>query len=163
MCRQTIADGSALERFRKLVQAQGGDPRAIDDPARLPAARRKIVLKSSPSAASSRRSRAGRSATRPCCWARAGPAWTAAIDPAVGVILHKKVGSEVASRRATVYVVRQRRIAARGGDDADQGCVPRSAQSRSSPRRSSSNESPASPAGSRCVPAAGRHAVDRPA
>ena len=46
MCEQTINDGSALERFRDLVQAQGGDPRAIDDPARLPAARRKIELKS---------------------------------------------------------------------------------------------------------------------
>ena len=26
ICQQTIADGSALERFRRLVEAQGGDP-----------------------------------------------------------------------------------------------------------------------------------------
>src|SRR5262249_27872234 len=38
-CRRAIADGSALERFRKVVEAQGGDPRAIDDPGRLPAAK----------------------------------------------------------------------------------------------------------------------------
>ncbi len=44
-CERTIADGSALERFRKLVEAQGGDPHALDDPARLPAARRQIELK----------------------------------------------------------------------------------------------------------------------
>ena len=36
LCRRTIADGSALERFRRVVEAQGGDPRAIDDLSRLP-------------------------------------------------------------------------------------------------------------------------------
>ncbi len=30
--------GGALRRFRRLVEAQGGDPRAVDDPDRLPAA-----------------------------------------------------------------------------------------------------------------------------
>ena len=44
ICRRTIADGSALERFRRLVEAQGGDPRPIDDPSLLPAPRRRIVL-----------------------------------------------------------------------------------------------------------------------
>lgn len=35
-----LDDGSALEVFRKLVEAQGGDPRVVDDPAGvLPAAR----------------------------------------------------------------------------------------------------------------------------
>ena len=37
LCRRTIADGSALDRFRRFVAAQGGDPRVVDDPARLPA------------------------------------------------------------------------------------------------------------------------------
>ncbi len=31
-CRRSIADGSALERFRRVVAAQGGDPRVCDDP-----------------------------------------------------------------------------------------------------------------------------------
>jgi pyrimidine-nucleoside phosphorylase len=31
-CRRSVADGSALERFRKVVAAQGGDPRVCDDP-----------------------------------------------------------------------------------------------------------------------------------
>ncbi len=31
-----IADGSGLALFRKMVQAQGGDPRVVDDPGRLP-------------------------------------------------------------------------------------------------------------------------------
>jgi len=33
-----VASGAALERFGRLIEAQGGDPRVIDDPARLPQA-----------------------------------------------------------------------------------------------------------------------------
>src|SRR5207302_4029666 len=45
ICRATVADGSALERFARLVRAQGGDPRIIDDPSILPAPRRRVVLR----------------------------------------------------------------------------------------------------------------------
>jgi len=31
-CRRAIADGSAIERFRRVVAAQGGDPRVCDEP-----------------------------------------------------------------------------------------------------------------------------------
>ncbi|MFD1427826.1 pyrimidine-nucleoside phosphorylase [Kroppenstedtia sanguinis] len=34
--KATLDDGSALERFRQLVKAQGGDVRAVDEPDRLP-------------------------------------------------------------------------------------------------------------------------------
>ncbi len=93
-CRQTIADGSALERFRRVVAAQGGDPRAVDDPGLLPQprSRHKIVA-----------SRAGfveALAARPVGHATmllgAGRARVdSTIDPAVGVILHKKLGDPV--------------------------------------------------------------------
>ena len=33
-----VADGSARERFARMIEAQGGDPRVVDDPGRLPAA-----------------------------------------------------------------------------------------------------------------------------
>lgn len=36
---QSIADGSALRKFREMIAAQGGDPRVVDEPARLPEAR----------------------------------------------------------------------------------------------------------------------------
>ena len=93
-CRQTIADGSALERFRRVVAAQGGDPRAVDDPGLLPQPRstHEIVA-----------SRAGfveALAARPVGHATmllgAGRARVdSTIDPAVGVILHKKLGDPV--------------------------------------------------------------------
>lgn len=39
-----IADGSGLERFRRLITAQGGDPSVLDDSSRLPAAPVRIEL-----------------------------------------------------------------------------------------------------------------------
>lgn len=38
MIRQVINDGSALALFRQFVEAQGGNPGIVDDPARLPSA-----------------------------------------------------------------------------------------------------------------------------
>jgi pyrimidine-nucleoside phosphorylase len=34
--RESIASGAALEKFRQIVEAQGGDPRVVDDYGRLP-------------------------------------------------------------------------------------------------------------------------------
>ncbi len=94
ICQKTIDDGSALARFRSLVEAQGGDPRAIDDPGRLPAARRKIELKSATSGfVQLLEARPIGHATMLLGAGRARMDST--IDPAVGVILHKKAGSKV--------------------------------------------------------------------
>jgi pyrimidine-nucleoside phosphorylase len=94
VCRQTISDGSALERFRQMVAAQGGDPRAVDDPDRLPAARRKIILKSAVSGfVQAIEARPVGHATMLLGAGRAR--MDSRIDPAVGVILHKKIGAKV--------------------------------------------------------------------
>jgi pyrimidine-nucleoside phosphorylase len=94
LCRRTIADGSALDRFRRLIAAQGGDPRVIDDPRFLPQARTQQVVPAP---------RAGiiqALAARPIGHATillgAGRARVdSPIDPAVGVLLHKKTGDPV--------------------------------------------------------------------
>ena len=39
LSEQIIASGKAFERFRQMVELQGGDVSAIDDPTRLPARR----------------------------------------------------------------------------------------------------------------------------
>ena len=44
---EVIRGGAALAKFREIVVAQGGDGRVVDDPARLPQARRRVVLESS--------------------------------------------------------------------------------------------------------------------
>lgn len=93
-CRAAVADGSALDRFRRLIEAQGGDPRVVDDPSLLPAAplRRDLLA---PHAGVVQRlgARAVGDATMKLGAGRARVDST--IDPAVGVILHKKVGDPV--------------------------------------------------------------------
>jgi pyrimidine-nucleoside phosphorylase/thymidine phosphorylase len=96
ICVRTIQDGSALERFRRMVALQGGDERAVDDPSRLPAPQRKVVLKADRSGFV--RALAARQVGRAAMLLGAGRArMDSRIDPAVGVILHKKTGEPVSS------------------------------------------------------------------
>jgi pyrimidine-nucleoside phosphorylase/thymidine phosphorylase len=95
LCRRTIADGSALERFRRVVAAQGGDLRAIDQPERLPAPRLRVELPAPRGGVV--QALAARAIGQATMLLGAGRARVdSAIDPAVGVILHKKVGEPVA-------------------------------------------------------------------
>ncbi len=91
VCQRTINDGSALARFRQVVAEQGGDPGMIDDPSRLPAARERVVLEA-PHAGYVVRL-AARAVGHATMLLGAGrDRMDSVIDPAVGVILHKKVG-----------------------------------------------------------------------
>ncbi|MGH7551208.1 MAG: thymidine phosphorylase [Gemmatimonadota bacterium] len=45
MATQALGNGNALERFTALVEAQGGDPRVIEEPGRLPVAPCRLELK----------------------------------------------------------------------------------------------------------------------
>ncbi len=94
LCRRTIADGSALERFRRVVEAQGGDPSAIDDLSRLPRPkiRRDLVAERSgfvtaitarPIGVATMLLGAGRARV------------DSTINPAVGAILLRKLGDRV--------------------------------------------------------------------
>jgi pyrimidine-nucleoside phosphorylase/thymidine phosphorylase len=95
VCRRTIDDGSALERFRRLVAEQGGDLRSIDDPALLPAARRKVALPAAKSGII--QALAARPVGHATMLLGAGRArMENPIDHAVGVILHKKTGDSIA-------------------------------------------------------------------
>jgi thymidine phosphorylase len=94
LCRRTIADGSALERFRHVVAAQGGDPHALDDPRRLPTARTRVDVPAP--RAGVVQSLAARPVGHATMLLGAGRARVdSVIDPTVGVILHKKAGDRV--------------------------------------------------------------------
>ncbi len=43
--RDALRSGRGLEKFRAMVAQQGGDPRVVDEPARLPAAPHQTVLR----------------------------------------------------------------------------------------------------------------------
>ncbi len=44
LLERALADGSAFNVFRRLVKAQGGDVRTIDDPSRLPQSKTKLTV-----------------------------------------------------------------------------------------------------------------------
>lgn len=93
-CRRTLSDGSALERFRRVVAAQGGDPRVVDDPGRLPAPKLRVEVPA-PRAGFVEALRA-RPLGHAVMLLGAGRARVdSVIDPAVGLLLHKKTGDQV--------------------------------------------------------------------
>jgi len=101
--REALASGAGLERFRRVVELQGGDPRVCDDPSLLPQAPEKVVVRSD------RDGRLARLAARAI--GHAGMLLGAgretvdgAIDPAVGFVFHKKVGDPVAANEPIVTV-----------------------------------------------------------
>jgi pyrimidine-nucleoside phosphorylase len=94
LASQLIANGSALRKFREIISQQGGDPGVIDDPQRLPRARRQSPFPSSTSGfidniqceqvgIASLVLGGGREKKEDV------------IDPAVGLVLHKKVGDPI--------------------------------------------------------------------
>ena len=92
--RRAIADGSALERLRMIVEAQGGDPRALDDYARLPAARARkaITAERDGFVAAIHADRIGHASVT----LGAGRArLDSPIDPAVGFVLRARPGDPV--------------------------------------------------------------------
>lgn len=101
--RRSLGDiltaGKALARFREWVAAQGGDPAVIDDPAKLPQARRQMEVTSC--AAGFVQAVDAAAVGRAAMLLGAGRATKeASIDPAVGVVLAKKVGDPVAAGEA---------------------------------------------------------------
>jgi thymidine phosphorylase len=90
-----LEDGSGREAFRRMVAAQGGDPRVVDDPDEvLPSAplRRPIVAPRSGTLVATDAAALGEAA-RALGAGRARPGDR--IDPAVGIVLTPKVGERL--------------------------------------------------------------------
>jgi pyrimidine-nucleoside phosphorylase/thymidine phosphorylase len=103
--RQALASGDGLRKFREVIAIQGGDPAVCEDPGRLPRARQKVEV----------RSEATGYVTGIACAAIGHAAMVlgagretvdSAIDPAVGLVLHKKTGDAVTAGEplATLHV-----------------------------------------------------------
>jgi len=89
-----FADGSAWEHFRKLVAAQGGDVAYIDDPSKLPTA--PFIETIISSRTGYLRELNARTVGESSVILGAGRATKAdAIDHAVGIVIHRKVGDKV--------------------------------------------------------------------
>ena len=92
--RDAIASGAGLDRFRRIIECQGGDPRVVDDYGRMPAAPERHVITAS---------RGGfvtgldaESVGRASVSLGAGRDQVEdAVDPAVGIMVRAAVGDEV--------------------------------------------------------------------
>jgi len=94
--QQIINSGKAFERFRQMVELQGGDVRVIDDPTRLPHTDHKVAVPSP---------QAGYVTAIAC--EQVGAACVVlgggrerkedSVDPAVGIVVHKKIGDKVSA------------------------------------------------------------------
>jgi len=101
---QLISSGAALEKFRQMIELQDGDPRVIDDAKRLPQAQHTLQVRSA---------KAGYLSSMQCeqigtaCVILGGGRERKedSVDPAVGIVLHKKVGDQVSAGEplATIY------------------------------------------------------------
>jgi len=104
LSEKLIHSGEALDRFRRMVELQDGDARVVDDLQRLPKTQQTLEVISV---------RGGYVTSIQC--ERAGTACVIlgggrerkedSVDPAVGFVLHKKVGDQVSSGEtlATVH------------------------------------------------------------
>lgn len=94
MAEKSIEAGSAFEKFRVLVQAQGGDVSYADDPSRFPRAKFIEVVTAPRSGFVSQVQ--ARSVGEAAVTLGAGRAKKSdAVDHAVGFVIHKKIGDKV--------------------------------------------------------------------
>jgi pyrimidine-nucleoside phosphorylase len=92
---RAIADGSGLEVLAKMAKAQGGDPRAIHDPRRLPSTKERVPV-TAPSAGFVTAIDALELGLTGVMMGAGRTRADQKVDPAVGIELVKKPGARVA-------------------------------------------------------------------
>jgi pyrimidine-nucleoside phosphorylase len=103
LAEEMISSGKALNKFRELIEIQGGDPQVIDYPSRLPHAMHRVTV----------HAKAEGFVTAMDC-ERIGIAGVLlgggrqkkedSVDPAVGIVLNRKVGQYVQKNDTLCYV-----------------------------------------------------------
>ncbi len=113
MAEAALKDGRGFRKFRELVTAQGGDVRMVDDPNLLPQARLVKVINAPRGGYLSfiNAREVGETAVE---LGAGREKKTDAIDPAVGIIIHHKVGDRVEAGQAlfTIHANDEHKLAA---------------------------------------------------
>jgi thymidine phosphorylase len=92
---EIIASGKAFDHFRQMVELQGGDVSTIDDPTRLPSAAHRVAVVSS-SAGYVTEILCDQVGTACVILGGGREKKEDSVDPAVGIVIHKKIGDPVA-------------------------------------------------------------------
>ncbi len=95
LSEQILASGKAFERFRQMVELQGGDISVIDDPTRLPSADHRVDVPS-PKAGFVTAIACEQVGTACVILGGGRERKEDSVDPAVGIVVHKKIGDKVA-------------------------------------------------------------------
>jgi len=91
---EMIASGKAFEKFREIIRLQGGNPRVMDDPGLLPRAQKSVPVECARDGFI--REIACREMGVACVILGGGREKKEdAVDPAVGMIVHKRLGEAV--------------------------------------------------------------------
>ncbi|MEK5268790.1 pyrimidine-nucleoside phosphorylase [Weizmannia sp. FSL W8-0401] len=108
MLKEAIANGAGLEKFKKFVANQGGDPSVIDHPEKLPQANYAIDLPAKTSGYVSKMV-ADQIGVAAMMLGAGRATKEDKIDFAVGIVLRKKVGDRVEAGEplATIYANRE--------------------------------------------------------
>jgi len=94
MAQQAIDSGTALERFRRIIETQGGDPRVVDDMSRLPHIETRHVVKADRSGYLTRMDAEliGRASV---ALGAGRDRVDESVDPAVGILVNAKPGHRI--------------------------------------------------------------------
>lgn len=106
---EKIADGTALEKLRQMIEWQGGDTRVVDDLTLLPRSR-SIVEAPSPASGYVRRVDALAIGLLAAELGAGRQVKGAAVDPAVGVVLATHVGDRIGKGQPLAFVHTNGRI-----------------------------------------------------
>jgi pyrimidine-nucleoside phosphorylase len=106
-----IASGKALDKFRQMVELQGGDPRAVDNPKILPQAQHTMTI-NSPKDGYLTSLQCEQVGTACVILGGGRERKEDSVDPAVGIVLHKKVGDviTVGEPLATIHYNAENRV-----------------------------------------------------
>ena len=94
LAEEMIASGKAREKFREMIRLQGGDDAVVDDPGLLPRARQQAEL-ASPASGFVTSIMCEQIGTAAVLLGGGREKKEDSVDPAVGIIVHKKLGDKV--------------------------------------------------------------------
>jgi len=104
LAEQAIASGAALDRFRRIIEVQGGDPRVVDDVSRLPHVDQHHELKAARSGYLTRMDAelVGRASV---ALGAGRDRVEDSVDPAVGLMVKAKPGDRITAGDALIDVI----------------------------------------------------------
>jgi pyrimidine-nucleoside phosphorylase len=104
LAQHAIDSGAALEKFRKIIEVQGGDPRVVDDVSRLPQVKQRHLVHA-PRGGYLQRLDAELIGRASVALGAGRDRVEDTIDPAVGIIVNAKPGEKISKGDALLDVI----------------------------------------------------------